>query len=115
MRRGSNNFVASMIADGDATVEEILRTTGLEQLDALALNQGAKAGWDDAAFEGRPPEVGADAEDHRYVPADSMIIVGSYRIKVAREKYDAWIDRVRKTVGMGRAEIQNEIRKRLGL
>lgn len=71
---------------------------------------------DDDDFEGeRPNDVPADDPDHRVKKGGAKILVGRYRIKLTRERYDTWLDGLRQAVGLEPAAIEAEILKRLGL
>ena len=47
--------------------------------------------------------------------ADTMVVIGEYRIKVARAVYDSWLNRIRMDVGFDKESIEKEIMERLQL
>lgn len=47
--------------------------------------------------------------------ADTMVVIGEYRIKVARAVYDSWLNRMRMDVGFDKESIEKEIMERLQL
>lgn len=47
--------------------------------------------------------------------ADTMVVIGEYRIKVARAVYDSWLNRMRMDVGFDKESIEKEIMARLQL
>ena len=47
--------------------------------------------------------------------ANTMVVIGEYRIKVARAVYDSWLNRMRMDVGFDKESIEKEIMARLQL
>lgn len=57
----------------------------------------------------------SDDEEGEIEEADTICVVGSYRIPISREDYLHWHDEIRAKVGFEKDAIRNEIRKRLKL
>lgn len=53
--------------------------------------------------------------DDDFDPADTNVVVGSYRFQITRDEFHAWRDKVRMDVGFADEDVQKAIRERLGL
>ena len=56
-----------------------------------------------------------DFSEEEMEKADTVVVVGEYRIKVARAVYDSWLNRIRMDVGFDKESIEKEIMERLQL
>lgn len=54
-----------------------------------------------------------DSEEDVTEEADTVCVVGSYRIPIARDEYMRWHDAIREKVGFEKDAIKDEIRRRL--
>ena len=116
----ADNALTMLAGWEDAELVDLLQDMGnLEgtgydpaALEALV----AELGPSDDDFEGeRPPEVGADSEGFRVPKANVMIVIGTFKVKVARADYEAWLQKIRLDVGSVPLDIGAEIVRRLGI
>lgn len=92
----------------------------VEELKALNFNVPL-TGFDDDAlaalnadFEGTPDDVGADAQADPE-KANTVVVIGQYRIQIERQRYLDWLEEVRQAVGFDDPAIEKEIIRRLKL
>lgn len=82
----------------------------------------ASTGWDDAGlaevlskaeFTDDPAAGEGGAGDD--TQADTMLVIGQFRIPITRKRYVAWLERLRQRVGFDDPAVEKEILRRLRL
>ncbi len=96
------------------TLKVELEELKLEDIDV------ALTGWDDAAlaalsdaFQGEPQ--GGDDEQGEEEKANTVVVIGQYRMEIPRKKYMDWLEEIRQAVGFDDPAIEKEILRRLKL
>ena len=93
----------------------------LKKLEAGGQNI-EEAGYEGDEFKALMASLEANVTDgaqrggrRNHTEADTQIVFGPYRVKVARADFAAWHEKIRQAVGFKAEDIHAEIKRRLGL
>ena len=93
----------------------------LKKLEASGQNI-EEAGYEGDEFKALMASLEANVTDgaqrggrRNHTEADTQIVFGPYRVKVARADFAAWHEKIRQAIGFKAEDIHAEIKRRLGL